>query len=631
MQGDDGDWYATALSGGTNDCGAVIRVSTSGVASVLASFPGPDYAYPSARLTKGLDGAFYGTTDFGGDQDGGMVFRVTTKGDLTVLYSFPRDWFDDCEDCWWYPEGQCPAGGLVLGRDGDLYGTTAVGGEGGGGTLFKITTNGVLTTLASFTYSDGGCETTLTQDDKGDFYGVTTQWYYTNIFGTIFRVGTNELLETLASFPCTGEGSKPEGELLLGSDGTFYGTTSQGGSNNCGVVFRVPTNGVTETLASFGYSSTGVGAFPSGSLLQLPDGALYGTTRSGGEFGSGTVFRLTTNGLLERVASFTYTNGSGPHSGLVMGGDGAMYGTATYGGDQGFGTVFRVTTNGLLTHLLSFACTNGVYPDDGLTLGKDGALYGTTQYGGIGVTNPYSGYGTVFRVTTNGALTTLVSFSGTNGAGPSGGLAVGKDGALYGTTLYGGQYWYGPGTIFRVTPAGEHSILASLEGTAGTSPRGELFVADDGTIYGTASSGGTNGAGAVFKLTTNNALVALCSFAQSLGVEPSGGVIMGPDGALYGTTAKDGRRGGGSVFRLDITPPPPPPLRMLPIEFPCGDLFMRAPCTGPANGTYTVLRATNLSGLWEAVGSITIGADGTGDYYDRKPRPESAFYRLASP
>jgi uncharacterized repeat protein (TIGR03803 family) len=152
---------------------------------------------------------------------------------------------------------------------------------------------------------------------------------------------------------------------------------------------------------------------------------------------------VTTNGTLTTLLGFNLTNGAGPDASLALGADGNFYGTTHAGGSSGYGTVFKMMTNGILTTLVNFDNgTNGRSPYAGLTLGPDGNFYGTTSQAGSG------GFGTVFKVTTNGALTTLTSFYGTNGANPWAALTLGLDGNFYGTT-YGGGTGNG-GTIFRM-------------------------------------------------------------------------------------------------------------------------------------------------------------------------------------
>jgi uncharacterized repeat protein (TIGR03803 family) len=219
-----------------------------------------------------------------------------------------------------------------------------------------------------------------------------------------------------------------------------------------GTVFKVTTNGALTTLVAF-YGANGE---QPNALTLGTDGNFYGTTQRGG-LGAGTVFRMTTNGAWTTLADFG-GNGSIPYGGLALGSDGNFYGTTWSG------TVFKVTTNGALTTLADFGGTNGGYPTAGLTLGCDGSFYGTTADGGSSyVPGVNAGYGTVFRVTTNGILTTLASFNGANGAGPTTSLTLGNDGSFYGTTEEGGisnsAYPSGMGTVFRlVLPTDPPSI-----------------------------------------------------------------------------------------------------------------------------------------------------------------------------
>ena len=235
---------------------------------------------------------------------------------------------------------------------------------------------------------------------------------------------------------------------MQGSDGNFYGTTSAGGlgydgtpGTGNGMVFKITSGGTLTTLFSFNFSN---GSSPN-DLVKGVDGNFYGTTANGGLYG-GTVFQLTTNGTLTTLVFFL---SSFPGAGLAQGSDGNFYGTTMGDSRGGHGTVFRVTTNGELTTLLSFSGTNGDFSLATLRLGDDGSFYGTALQGGTGYNNtPGSGNGTVFKITTNGTLTTLHFFNGTNGSRPLASLVQGGDGSFYGTTVGGGAY--DGGTIFRL-------------------------------------------------------------------------------------------------------------------------------------------------------------------------------------
>jgi len=207
-----------------------------------------------------------------------------------------------------------------------------------------------------------------------------------------------------------------------------------------GAIFRLTTNGATP-VASFAGTN---GAYPS-ALAEGTNHVLYGITWGGGTSSQGTVFSLTTNGVLSSVLSFSdAATGSGP-TGWVRGRDGNFYGTTVGGGAFSKGTVFRLTTGGELTLMALFDGTNGDAPRT-LMEASDGYFYGTTAYGGVAATNGASGYGTVFRMTRGGALCTIVSFGSDVWAGS---LVEGNDGCLYGTTRSGGNS--GSGSIYRLT------------------------------------------------------------------------------------------------------------------------------------------------------------------------------------
>ena len=371
----------------------------------LCAFPttAPGPWHPATRLVEASDANLYGTTARGGLTDLGTIFKVTPSGTLTTLLSFTG------------ANGQYPAGGLVAGRDGNFYGATAGNSATNLGTIFRVTLGGTLTTLLSFQ-------------------------------------GTN--------------GSNPNGRLVQAGDGTLYGTTRNGGAFGFGTAFGVSPDGLSTMLISFAGTN---GSNPSSGLALGDNGVLYGTTQYGGSnfiganTGNGTAFSLTTNGVLTPLLYFNVTNGSRPQAALACGADGNFYGTASSGGANNLGTVFRLTPDGVLTTLADFGPTGGVKPLGGVTPGGDGALYGTTSYRLTGsvLTN-----GTLFKVTTNGLLTTLVSLDGTNGLHPFTDLLLARDGNLYGAmadaTL---THTANGGTIFRLAQRPAITGITCANGT----------------------------------------------------------------------------------------------------------------------------------------------------------------------
>jgi uncharacterized repeat protein (TIGR03803 family) len=317
--------------------------------------------------------------------------------------------------------------------------------------------------------------------------------------------------QQLHHFGMYGDGVGPHAGLVQGIDGALYGTTQYGGLNNYnGTLFTLRTNGAGYAVRH-NFSGTGGndGSYPfGGALVQGTDGALYGTTIAGGSDYNGAVFKLSTNGGGDTLLySFTDTGGDGavPNAGLVQGTDGALYGTTTSGGTNDYGTVFTLGTNGLgYKALYSFTgSAGGANPNGGLVQGADGALYGTTFQGGT------NGVGTVFTLGTNGAgYAVLHVFTNTpgDGASPLASLTQGSDGALYGTTSGGGAS--GNGTVFRIgTNGSNYRVLYSFTGAGGdgANPDAGIIQANNGALYGTTENGGTNGQGTVFKLGTNGA------------------------------------------------------------------------------------------------------------------------------
>lgn len=363
-------------------------------------------------------------------------------------------------------------------------------------------------------------------------------------------------------------GLVPFGALIQGKDGNLYGVTSGVGGGNYaydgGAIFKLSPSGVETVLHNFPANSTD-GFNPQGGLIQGSDGALYGTTASGGTKSAshgGTIFKITPSGEYTQLYSFSGPDGEAPRGTLLEAPDGNFYGVAL-GGANGYGTVFKMTPAGTLTTVFSFglgegtsnAISTGVNPAGGLVLDTAGNFYGVTYSGGTG----YAGEGgVVFKLSPNFVETVLHSFSCgtvTDGCQPEAALTLGSDGNLYGTTSSGGVNDFN-GTVFQVTPDGVYTVLHFFKGGAnndGAAPAAVTLVeVSPETFYGTTGGGGVNETGGtVFQITSTGQTTILYSFPYIDGASPIAGVLLARDGSLYGPLAL-GPQGdsAGAIFKL---------------------------------------------------------------------------------
>ena len=256
------------------------------------------------------------------------------------------------------------------------------------------------------------------------------------------------------------------------------------------------------------------------------------------------------------LVTFNGTNGDDPEAALVQGTDGNYYGTTFFGGIHVYGTVFKVSPAGELTTLYNFCstsgCLDGAMPVGGLLLATNGVMYGTTTAGGANkctVGTQTQGCGTIFQISPGGAFTTLYSFAGSDGSFPVGPLVQGTDGNLYGTTVEGGAA--DEGTVFMITPSGTETVLYSFKdrGKNGGYPFANLINVD-GELYGTTAVGGATDNGTVFKITTAGVETVLYWFNGGKdGAVPMAGLIY-VGGELYGTTVEGGASNNGTVFKV---------------------------------------------------------------------------------
>jgi uncharacterized repeat protein (TIGR03803 family) len=336
--------------------------------TVLANFT--NGAVGVSSLVQGRDGNFYGTSQQGGRGNYGTVFKVTPAGRLTTLYHFCSQ--PNCTD------GFSPVGALVLGTDGNFYGTTQNGGANNMGLVFKITPTGSYTVIHSFDGTDGlAPDAGLALGFDKNFYGTTDAGGMSGL-GTVFQVTPVGVVTTLHSFNGT-DGDYPQAPVIQGSDGDFYGTTLAGGLSiqcfpfydGCGTVFKITTSGTFTSLANFDGTN---GATPFAPVIQASNGSFYGTTFSGGyttESYEGTVFRMESDGQIKVVHVFNFGVSGSPYDGLIQATDGNLYGAATGGGPSDSGYIFTVSPTGVFTIVFDQGYTTA------MVQGTGGKLYGT--------------------------------------------------------------------------------------------------------------------------------------------------------------------------------------------------------------------------------------------------------------
>jgi uncharacterized repeat protein (TIGR03803 family) len=718
--GTDGNFYGTTYQGGAYGRGTAFRMTTNGALTTLYSFSnGSDGGHVPGGLLEGHDGNFHGTTWKGGDYAEGTVFSISTNGTLTTLFSLNDT------------NGTFPFAGLAQDADGNFYGVASQGGVYGYGSVFKLNSAGEFTNLYSFTGGNDGANprATLLLGADGNFYGTTVNGG-TFGDGTAFVISPDGMLTTLVEFNGF-DGANPQAALAQGSDGYLYGTTQNGGVNGKGIIFRLAidsaphitsqpagqsvfagaevqfdvavlgstplfyqwrmdgtnladdgniTGANSRILSLSGVVSNDIGNYSvivtntSGSMISsnaflmvtssppfivseptnltlaagetatfsvtalgnLPliyhwqkggtnltdGGSISGTTTSMLTLNKVTVanegtYAVVVSNALDAVTSSSVTltvvaesvpgtalstlhwfnigNGNGGYqpNGLMRANDGNLYGTTQLGnaaGTLGLGTIFKLTTNGIYTTLISFSATGdspaGSYPSTTLVEDTNGNFYGMTEFDGT------NDVGTVFQLTPNNTLNGLYAFTGgSDGYGTTTPLIIGNDGLLYGTG-YGGDN--GQGNIFGITPDGAFTNLYSFTGGEdGAAPAGGLMQGSDGNFYGMTDAGGANGYGTIFKMSPEGALSSLYAFANGPGgYQPVGELIQGTDGFLYGATEYSGTNLAGAIYQEP------------------GTLFRIT-----TNGTMTILDQFNvglLDGINPHAGMIQ-GSDG--NYY----------------
>jgi large repetitive protein len=398
VQGVDGNYYGTTEAGGSLGYGTVFMVTPGGALTTVYTFTnGSDgaYPFPSAGLALGSDGNFYGSTYASGASHAGTIFKVTPSGTLTTIHTFS------------ITDGTYPSTALVLGGDGNFYGTTAAGGSADGGTVFQMTPSGTLTTLYDFSSPPGlfGYPSALVEGMDGNFYGTIQN---DNFVFKITPSGTLTVLYNFCSQPNCADGDLPLAGLAQDSNGNFYGTTYEGGANDNGTVFQITPGGSLTTLHSFTKNVDGFE--PSVGLIAATDGNLYGTTALGGPNGSaGTIFEITPGGTFTTLYDYCfgcteYDNFFYPQQ-LTQGTDGTFYGTTEADNEPtSFGTVFSLATG--LSPFVTTVPLAGPVGQPVIILGNNLSSATSVSFNGVAAT---------FTVVSSTEITTTVPTGATTG------------------------------------------------------------------------------------------------------------------------------------------------------------------------------------------------------------------------
>jgi uncharacterized repeat protein (TIGR03803 family) len=342
-----------------------------------------------------------------------------------------------------------------------------------------------------------------------------------------------------------GDGCNPGAKVTFDPAGNIYGTADfcDPYGDGDGVVYKLAPDG-TETVLHF-FTGGADGAQPDGAVTRLRNGDLIGTTTSGGANNNGTLFKLTAKGKLKVLHAFTAEEGSEARGNLYRDKAGNFYGTALFGGADSSGTLFKYGADGTFTVLHTFTGgADGEFPEHGVVADTAGNLYGVTAFGGA------DGEGSVFKYDTAGNFSTVYSFTGgADGGFLYGGLAIDSDGTLYGSTGNGGAF--SSGTVFRLTQGGTLTTLYNFTGgTDGASPEGDMLLAG-GKLYSTADAGGDPGCqcGVVYEITAKGKEKVLHTFTGADGSGYSAGLTL-KNGVFYSTVQYGANLQNGAVYSL---------------------------------------------------------------------------------
>jgi uncharacterized repeat protein (TIGR03803 family) len=506
IQAKNGKLYGLTSGGGKDDYGTLFEYDPlTSTLKTKIEFNGDEKGgLPFGSLMEASDGNLYGVTDGGGANTFGVLFQYNPATEaFTVKISFDEN-----------VNGSHPHSTLIQASDGKLYGNTMYGGTAGDGTLFQYDiATGAL--AKKFDFDDAGAVTgrypiaALLQAKNGALYGLGYNGGFDNS-GTLYTydIATNKFTK-IYDFHEAPNGSLPVSGITQANDKLFYGITKSGGANKNGTLYQYDPAFLTYKK-KFDFNKTVSGDGPESTLLLASDGKLYGTTVYGGSKDKGVLFQFDpATSAFELKAEFDSINGSFPSGELIQLGDGKIYGLARQGGAKDDGVLFQYdpATAKCIGKVDFENKLKGSYPEGGLTLGANGKLYGVTTEGGANSTNnTANGFGSLFQYDpSNNTFAKLADFDSLMGYNPNGTLVKTADGKLYGMTTFGGanstEEPRGDGTLFQFDPA-TSTLTKKMDFdriAKGGNPNGSLLLAADGNLYGATNEGGTNAKGAIFQ------------------------------------------------------------------------------------------------------------------------------------
>lgn len=506
IQAKNGKLYGLTSAGGKDDAGVLFEFdpATSSYSKKVELTGQADGNAPYGSLMEASDGNLYGVTSGGGANGYGVLFQFNP---LSSAYNVKFD-FDDVVS------GMAPQSSLIQANDGKLYGTAEYGGTHGDGLIFQydIATS-VFTKKFEFNdlekitgkYAIGA----MIQASNGMLYGMGYNGGIDNS-GVVYKFDpSTSTFNKEFDFHKASEGSHPVASMVQAKDKMLYGVTQFGGIKNNGTIFQYDP-AFDKYTKKYDFDLTTTGDAPIGSLLLAADGKLYGTTAYGGANDKGVLFQFdpASSAFVKKI-EFNGANGSSPTGELIQLTDGKIYGMTREGGANEAGILFQYDpSNAIFTKKIDFDDkTKGSYPEGGLTLANNGKLYGVTTSGGINKSeNLPNGFGVLFQYdpVTND-YKKEIDFDSINGSNPNGTLVKTADGKLYGMTTNGGNHVKtdpkGYGVLFQYDPsANTITKKVDFDGAVnGSNPNGSLLLASNGNLYGVTNAGGANNMGVIFQ------------------------------------------------------------------------------------------------------------------------------------